>query len=160
MRPSSTTARRGACEPRDIRSRAPTIVGIGATVGGLIETGTASPDVAAMLRAVTSHSACVAPPTQSGGGARRRALALLVQGEGHATAAGRFREAGSANSVGNGFVLGRRLTYQAVHCGCDSGQVAVQGASEPLNAARLERLTDAGVDGFSTTLVPGLRPSS
>ncbi|MFN2572408.1 MAG: helicase C-terminal domain-containing protein [Gemmatimonadales bacterium] len=80
---------------------------------------------------------------------------LLVQGEGQRDQLlRRFREAGSAILLGTDSfwegvdVPGRALRVLIL------AKLPFKVPSEPLTAARLERLTEAGVDGFSHYLVP------
>jgi len=80
---------------------------------------------------------------------------LLVQGEGQRDhLLRRFREAGSAILLGTDSfwegvdVPGRALRVLIL------AKLPFKVPSEPLTAARLERLTEAGVDGFSHYLVP------
>ena len=80
---------------------------------------------------------------------------LLVQGEGQRDQLlRRFREAGSAILLGTDSfwegvdVPGRALRVLIL------AKLPFKVPSEPLTAARLERLTAAGVDGFSNYLVP------
>ena len=80
---------------------------------------------------------------------------LLVQGEGQRDQLlRRFREAGSAILLGTDSfwegvdVPGRALRVLIL------AKLPFKVPSEPLTAARLERLTDAGVDGFAHYLVP------
>ena len=80
---------------------------------------------------------------------------LLVQGEGQRDQLlRRFRDAGSAILLGTDSfwegvdVPGRALRVLIL------AKLPFKVPSEPLTAARLERLTDAGVDGFTHYLVP------
>ncbi len=80
---------------------------------------------------------------------------LLVQGEGQRDhLLRRFREAGSAILLGTDSfwegvdVPGRALRVLIL------AKLPFKVPSEPLTAARLERLTQAGVDGFTNYLVP------
>ena len=80
---------------------------------------------------------------------------LLVQGEGQRDQLlRRFRDAGSAILLGTDSfwegvdVPGRALRVLIL------AKLPFKVPSEPLTAARLERLTEAGVDGFSHYLVP------
>ncbi len=80
---------------------------------------------------------------------------LLVQGEGQRDQLlRRFRDAGSAILLGTDSfwegvdVPGRALRVLIL------AKLPFKVPSEPLTAARLERLTDAGVDGFAHYLVP------
>ena len=80
---------------------------------------------------------------------------LLVQGEGQRDQLlRRFREAGSAILLGTDSfwegvdVPGRALRVLIL------AKLPFKVPSEPLTAARLERLTEAGVDGFTNYLVP------
>jgi ATP-dependent DNA helicase DinG len=80
---------------------------------------------------------------------------LLVQGEGQRDhLLRRFREAGSAILLGTDSfwegvdVPGRALRVLIL------AKLPFKVPSEPLTAARLERLTEAGVDGFTHYLVP------
>jgi ATP-dependent DNA helicase DinG len=80
---------------------------------------------------------------------------LLVQGEGQRDQLlRRFREAGSAILLGTDSfwegvdVPGRALRVLIL------AKLPFKVPSEPLTAARLERLTEAGVDGFTHYLVP------
>ena len=80
---------------------------------------------------------------------------LLVQGDGQRDQLlRRFREAGSAILLGTDSfwegvdVPGRALRVLIL------AKLPFKVPSEPLTAARLERLTEAGVDGFSHYLVP------
>ncbi|HET7619636.1 MAG TPA: helicase C-terminal domain-containing protein, partial [Vicinamibacterales bacterium] len=80
---------------------------------------------------------------------------LLVQGEGQRDhLLRRFREAGSAILLGTDSfwegvdVPGRALRVLIL------AKLPFKVPSEPLTAARLERLTEAGVDGFTNYLVP------
>jgi ATP-dependent DNA helicase DinG len=80
---------------------------------------------------------------------------LLVQGEGQRDQLlRRFRDAGSAILLGTDSfwegvdVPGRALRVLIL------AKLPFKVPSEPLTAARLERLTDAGVDGFTNYLVP------
>ena len=80
---------------------------------------------------------------------------LLVQGEGQRDQLlRRFRDAGSAILLGTDSfwegvdVPGRALRVLIL------AKLPFKVPSEPLTAARLERLTDAGIDGFAHYLVP------
>src|SRR5437773_8556229 len=80
---------------------------------------------------------------------------LLVQGDGQRDQLlRRFREAGSAILLGTDSfwegvdVPGRALRVLIL------AKLPFKVPSEPLTAARLERLTEAGVDGFTHYLVP------
>ena len=80
---------------------------------------------------------------------------LLVQGEGQRDQLlRRFRDAGSAILLGTDSfwegvdVPGRALRVLIL------AKLPFKVPSEPLTAARLERLTEAGVDGFTNYLVP------
>jgi len=134
-------------EPRDDES------GHGAAVARvLIELAHASDG--GIFALFTSHSALrrAADAVRGEVGAR---WPLLVQGEGQRDQLlRRFREAGSAILLGTDSfwegvdVPGRALRVLIL------AKLPFKVPSEPLTAARLERLTEAGVDGFSHYLVP------
>ncbi|MGH7530594.1 MAG: ATP-dependent DNA helicase, partial [Gemmatimonadales bacterium] len=103
----------------------------------------------------TSHAALRRTADALRGSLPHSRWPLLVQGEGQRDQLlRRFREAGSAILLGTDSfwegvdVPGRALRVLIL------AKLPFKVPSEPLTAARLERLTEAGVDGFTHYLVP------